>query len=174
MYCYGKVSVGWLFFAISSEALQAMCAYLSIKLEAKRLLEEELRRRRQRVKGWVHMSGDDDGGGGVLGSLARKTGERLSRWKEVAEEYYWWVARLLRRGVWWSRGEQIRKIEGLYGTGVGTYFVFLRFLVVLNLCIAFIRFQSSFPSLAPPLYSNLLLLQLHLPFRSANLGPGVR
>ena len=119
--------------------MRGLRAHLSAKLVAKRLLDEDLERRRLR--------GEEEEGEDELDGLSRRRKRllaRLARAQEVAEEWYWWGARVLRRGVWWSRGDRIRKIEGLYGTGIGTYFVFLRFLVLLNVCVAFLRYGGDF------------------------------
>ncbi len=111
-----------------SEIIQEMRSPLAVKIKAKRALDRELLRRQT--------------------SRAPRTGfkrhyDTFKEWwlrvKEFFKDVYWWTARILRRGIWWSRGKRIRKIEGLYGTGVGSYFVFLRFLALLNLCVAMIR-----------------------------------
>lgn len=98
-----------------------MPAFLSVKLEAKRRIcaahssrETTLYRAAERLSCWEQ---------------ARYRTKRLSR--TVADH-------LRRTFSFWSRGD-IKSIEGLYGSGVGTYFVFLRFLVVLNLWTAALR-----------------------------------
>ncbi len=117
-----------------------MRAPLSAKLEAKRRLDEALKQAREE-RGGGGAGGGKEGRWRSMGWFLKLETDkaRLRRWKEVARTWYWWAARVVRRGIWWSRGERIRKIEGLYGTGVGTYFIFLRFLATLNLIIAVIK-----------------------------------
>ena len=67
-------------------------------------------------------------------------GSSLEEVSKLSMAYFWCinvykksVGRAIDEGNYYSRwAGSIKEIESLYGTGVGTYFHFLRFLLILN------------------------------------------
>ncbi len=60
----------------------------------------------------------------------------------AARSYQNTVGLAIERGDYYSLwAEDIKSIEGTHGSGVGTYFRFLRFLLGINVLTGFIRYQ---------------------------------
>ncbi len=111
-----------------SEIIREVNAPLSIKLKAKHVLDRRVTR----------LASILESGKGTRGCI-----DLICRKGKVVWEYFlvfcFWLWRLLSRGHLWNRNRGVHSIESKYGVGVGMYFIFLDYLIIVNLCAASVR-----------------------------------